>query len=201
MNNDVWSLGVILVNLTCGRNPWRQASMKDETFSAYVQNPDFLRTILPISLELNQLLKRIFTLDPEERITLRELLHAITELTAFTMSESELRWAHAAAQITHTPTGHSYTSAQNEQPRRSSQNDPREVSETMRGKVGSPGSSAQHTPQLEHNRTLSSSEDDARLPQTPPCVPDSRRYDSLKSDQHAPATIDPSRSPSPFSTV
>lgn len=33
--NDVWSLGVILVNLTCGRNPWKRASMEDSTFQAY----------------------------------------------------------------------------------------------------------------------------------------------------------------------
>lgn len=39
--NDVWSLGVILVNLTCGRNPWKQASFQDSTYRAYTTSQDF----------------------------------------------------------------------------------------------------------------------------------------------------------------
>ncbi|KAF9183880.1 hypothetical protein BGZ49_004487, partial [Haplosporangium sp. Z 27] len=53
--NDVWSLGVILINLVFGRNPWKQAWLKDETFAAYAENNDFLKTILPMSDELNEI--------------------------------------------------------------------------------------------------------------------------------------------------
>ncbi|KAJ6143464.1 hypothetical protein N7471_002917 [Penicillium samsonianum] len=51
--NDVWSLGVILVNLTCGRNPWKRASVEDSTFQAYLKDPFFLKTILPLSSEMS----------------------------------------------------------------------------------------------------------------------------------------------------
>ena len=71
--NDVWSLGVILVNLTCGRNPWKKASPEDSTFRAFLQDPKFLTSILRISPELNMILRRIFECDPHKRITLQEL--------------------------------------------------------------------------------------------------------------------------------
>ncbi|KAK4687630.1 hypothetical protein P7C73_g2478, partial [Tremellales sp. Uapishka_1] len=95
--NDIWSLGVILVNLACGRNPWRQACPSDETFRAFVHNPDFLRTILPISHSCNHILKGLFELEPTRRVTLRELRRQILAVDTFTMSEAELRTAHAAA--------------------------------------------------------------------------------------------------------
>ncbi|KAF2165723.1 hypothetical protein M409DRAFT_67085 [Zasmidium cellare ATCC 36951] len=71
--NDVWSLGVILVNLTCGRNPWKRASMDDSTFRAFMRDRNFLQSILPISDELNCILQRIFEVNPHRRITLEEL--------------------------------------------------------------------------------------------------------------------------------
>ncbi|KAI3627288.1 Serine/threonine protein kinase [Malassezia furfur] len=83
--NDVWSLGVILINLICGRNPWKQATMKDEIFREYVRDPDYLLKILPISPETNAVLKRIFTLRPELRCSIRDLrrwVHAIPRLRA-----------------------------------------------------------------------------------------------------------------------
>lgn len=71
--NDVWSLGVILVNLTCGRNPWKRASLEDATFRAYLKDPSFLKTILPLSDEMIFILSRIFECDPMKRITIPEL--------------------------------------------------------------------------------------------------------------------------------
>ncbi|KAK4158074.1 negative regulator of sexual conjugation and meiosis [Chaetomidium leptoderma] len=82
--NDVWSLGVVLVNLTCGRNPWKQASYEDSTYRAFTRSQDFLKTILPVSDELNDILGRIFTRNPDERITLPELRARILSCPRFT---------------------------------------------------------------------------------------------------------------------
>ncbi|KAI8069802.1 kinase-like domain-containing protein, partial [Gilbertella persicaria] len=83
--NDVWALGVILVNLTTGRNPWTQASLRDETFRAYLSDPnEFLLSILPISRELNRILRRIFCIDPMRRITLAQLREKICNCKYFT---------------------------------------------------------------------------------------------------------------------
>ncbi|KAM0786031.1 hypothetical protein ACM66B_006846 [Microbotryomycetes sp. NB124-2] len=92
-HNDIWSLGVILVNLTCGRNPWKQACPSDETFCAYLGNPDFLRSILPISEHTNRILKRIFALNPAMRISLKELRREILSVKTFVMTEDELKHA------------------------------------------------------------------------------------------------------------
>ncbi|TRX97859.1 hypothetical protein FHL15_001069 [Xylaria flabelliformis] len=83
--NDVWSLGVILVNLTCGRNPWRQASFEDSTYRAFTRSQDFLRTILPLSDDLNAILGRVFTRNPDERITLPELRTRILACSKLTV--------------------------------------------------------------------------------------------------------------------
>lgn len=83
--NDVWSLGVILVNLTCGRNPWKQASFQDSTYRAYVRSQDFLKTILPLTDELNDILGRIFNPNPEHRVTLSELRNRIIACSQFTV--------------------------------------------------------------------------------------------------------------------
>ena len=80
----MWSLGVILVNLTCGRNPWKRASMDDSTFRAYRNNPRFLSSILPLSLELDFILSRIFEHDPIRRIRIPELRDLILRCKSFT---------------------------------------------------------------------------------------------------------------------
>ncbi|KAJ5728333.1 hypothetical protein N7493_004663 [Penicillium malachiteum] len=82
--NDVWSLGVMLVNLTCGRNPWKRASMDDSTFRAYLKDPFFLKSILPLSTEMVCILSRVFERDPSKRITIPELRQLIVECPRFT---------------------------------------------------------------------------------------------------------------------
>ncbi|KAF2723036.1 kinase-like protein, partial [Polychaeton citri CBS 116435] len=86
--NDVWSLGVILVNLVCGRNPWKRSCPSDATFRAFKKDPAFLRSILPISPELNCILERIFEMDPRKRIGLEELHEMILRCPRFTMNSA-----------------------------------------------------------------------------------------------------------------
>lgn len=102
--SDIWSLGVILVNLVCGRNPWRIASTSDDSFTAYLADPTFLRRILPISDDCLYLLSRIFTLDADSRVTLAELRRDVLAVKSFHMTEDELRAAHVAAQQQQVPT-------------------------------------------------------------------------------------------------
>lgn len=87
--NDVWSLGVILVNLTCGRNPWKRACYEDSTFRAFVRNPEFLKNILPVSSQMTAILARVFAVDPSQRATLQELKEMILACDKFTTSPHE----------------------------------------------------------------------------------------------------------------
>lgn len=102
--NDVWSLGVILVNLTCGRNPWKQASFDDSTYRAFTRSPGFLKTILPLSDDLNDILSRIFTRNPDQRITLTELRTRILACTSFTQQSAPMPLSTLPASPIHTPT-------------------------------------------------------------------------------------------------
>lgn len=82
--NDIWSLGIILLNLATGRNPWKSATSVDPTFQAYLQDPlNFLPSVLPISPELNDILVRVLDVDWRRRMTLRQLRRAVENLDSF----------------------------------------------------------------------------------------------------------------------
>lgn len=82
---------MILVNLTCGRNPWKVASTgKDSTYRAFRANEDFLKDILPLSEDLNDILKMIFIKDPGQRITLPELRDRIVACPSFSKFEAPI---------------------------------------------------------------------------------------------------------------
>lgn len=57
--------------------------MEDPTFRAYRRDRNFLKSILNISDELNFILQRIFEVDPQRRISLDELYHAIYNCQSF----------------------------------------------------------------------------------------------------------------------
>ncbi|KAG5642080.1 hypothetical protein DXG03_003633 [Asterophora parasitica] len=83
-SNDIWSLGIILLNLATGRNPWKSATPDDLTFRAYLRDPlGFLPTVLPISAELNDILTQMLEVDWRERIDLHDLRHAIEDVQSF----------------------------------------------------------------------------------------------------------------------
>lgn len=81
--HDIWSLGVILVNLTCGRSPWKEATLDDSNYVAFMNDRNHLRTILPLSEEANSILCRIFVRDPSTRISIQELKHEVSHCPSF----------------------------------------------------------------------------------------------------------------------
>ncbi|KAF5368888.1 hypothetical protein D9758_003104 [Tetrapyrgos nigripes] len=84
MFNDIWSLGIVLLNLATGRNPWKSASPSDPTFQAYLRDPmGFLPTVLPISQEANALLLRMLAIDWRNRMRIPDIRQAIEELDTF----------------------------------------------------------------------------------------------------------------------
>ncbi|KAA1475927.1 kinase-like protein, partial [Dentipellis sp. KUC8613] len=90
---DVWALGVVLVNIVAGRSPWRRALLRDPGFEHFVDDPDYLRTVLPISEACNELVNRACCIDPLERISMREFREEILKVDTFFMSEEELEEA------------------------------------------------------------------------------------------------------------
>ncbi len=55
-----------------------------------MEDPDFLRSILPLSRPANDVLKRCFALDPKRRITAGELRREVLAVDRFTMNKAEL---------------------------------------------------------------------------------------------------------------
>ncbi|THU79505.1 Pkinase-domain-containing protein [Dendrothele bispora CBS 962.96] len=47
--NDIWALGIILINLITARSPWKHAGTEDHCFSNFLENPTWLLDSLPIS--------------------------------------------------------------------------------------------------------------------------------------------------------
>ena len=82
--NDVWSLGIILLNLLTGRSPWRSASLSDPAFSFYLQDPTrFFSTVLPISDEVDVLLVHVLDVDWRRRLTVAEMKEYVKRIGDF----------------------------------------------------------------------------------------------------------------------
>ncbi|KAF9902729.1 hypothetical protein EC991_004580 [Linnemannia zychae] len=77
--SDVWSLGIIFLNLRFGRNPWKLSRVDmDATFAAYAQNSDVLREMFPeLSPSALHFLKRVLCVDPNDRADSYEALELI----------------------------------------------------------------------------------------------------------------------------
>jgi serine/threonine protein kinase len=77
--SDVWSLGIIFLNLRFGRNPWKLSRVDmDATFAAYTQDPNVLREMFPeLSSSALYFLQRVLCVDPNERADCYEALELI----------------------------------------------------------------------------------------------------------------------------
>lgn len=92
--SDVWSLGIILLNIIFGRNPWKKASLaEDMVYKGYSLNPRRLEYLLPVSSELNTILARVFHPDPHRRISIAELRKAMVACKHLTrVNKTDFPW-------------------------------------------------------------------------------------------------------------
>lgn len=91
--------------MVTGRNPWRYATVEDEGFAAYLGDRDSLRRLLPISKGANEIIKRIFRINPLSRISIPELREEILKIDTFFMTDREL----AQAPLSLRATAHHYS--------------------------------------------------------------------------------------------
>jgi serine/threonine protein kinase len=104
--NDVWSLGIILVNLLFSKNPWHEASPTDAIYSAYIgSSPDILQTNFNLSNEFHDLLKKILDPNPKTRISLVDLKTQFNNIRYFTADAApeEIFVCDPDYPISHTP--------------------------------------------------------------------------------------------------
>ncbi|RUP47604.1 kinase-like domain-containing protein [Jimgerdemannia flammicorona] len=86
--SDVWSLGILLLALIFGRNPWQEASLADPVYAQYRRNPHVLKQLFPISDDVLSLLRLALAVDPSRRPSVRELRRAFSCVRSFTESSS-----------------------------------------------------------------------------------------------------------------
>ncbi|KAF9407715.1 hypothetical protein BGZ94_002585 [Podila epigama] len=77
--SDVWSLGIIFLNLRFGRNPWKLSRVdSDHTFASYAQNPLVLKEMFPeLSMSALYFLQRVLCVDPNDRADSYEALEIL----------------------------------------------------------------------------------------------------------------------------
>ncbi|KAK0469845.1 kinase-like protein [Desarmillaria tabescens] len=91
--SDVWSLGIVLVNMLSRRCPWKTARTSDVLFNAFLRDSTFFQKCFPFSPGVINVLLRIFVIRSGERITLPELREAILRLDTFFLSPEDLSHA------------------------------------------------------------------------------------------------------------
>ncbi|KAF9939398.1 hypothetical protein BGZ65_010528 [Modicella reniformis] len=87
--SDVWSLGIIFLNLRFGRNPWKMSrASADTTFAAYVQDPKVLEGMFPeLSTSARHFLHRVLCVDPQERADCYEALELLNRIDSIVCKE------------------------------------------------------------------------------------------------------------------
>ena len=72
-----------MIDVITGSLPWAKPSCEDCCFNAFLEEPNYLRDHFPISEEVEDILLRIFRLNPNLRITLSDLRRAVLNIEKF----------------------------------------------------------------------------------------------------------------------
>ncbi|KIY45212.1 kinase-like protein, partial [Fistulina hepatica ATCC 64428] len=81
--NDIWSLGIVLVNMLTGAYPWSRAWSQDVCYQEYLRDPDILYDIFPISRSATELLKKVFEVEPLGRLAITKFREEVSAVDEF----------------------------------------------------------------------------------------------------------------------
>ncbi|SAM04233.1 hypothetical protein [Absidia glauca] len=90
--SDVWSLGILLLALMFGRNPWQEANTADRAFAEYKRHPGMIhRHLFPeLSKHVVAFLQQsVLTVDPAQRVSVSEMLKQFQALPALYADEED----------------------------------------------------------------------------------------------------------------
>ncbi|KAJ3478869.1 hypothetical protein NLI96_g9456 [Meripilus lineatus] len=96
---DIWALGIILINMLSGRNPWSRAKLSDPRYKSFLENEEYLRELLPISAEASSLLRKVLQHNEEDSIDLATFRKLVEDVDTFYMSEEEIENAEHYARV------------------------------------------------------------------------------------------------------
>ncbi|KND01276.1 RAN protein kinase [Spizellomyces punctatus DAOM BR117] len=93
--NDVWGLGIMLINLLTGQNPWIEPTATDPLFETMLNSGfDPVRRQFGFSESLGWILERMFCLDPFERASLAQVREWMQGIEFFeSVQEESTSWS------------------------------------------------------------------------------------------------------------
>jgi serine/threonine protein kinase len=71
--SDVWSLGILLLALLFGRNPWEEATSIDPSFASYLSKPNLQDLFPTLSRGSLNLLESVLAIEPTNRPSITQL--------------------------------------------------------------------------------------------------------------------------------
>jgi serine/threonine protein kinase len=89
--SDVWSLGILLLALLVGRNPWQEATSLDNAYRAFRNDPGVLKhTLFPsLSSHCFHFLTRVLSPNPALRPSVTEMKHQFAALDRLLLEEGQ----------------------------------------------------------------------------------------------------------------
>lgn len=91
---DIWSMGIVIINLLLGINPWDRAELSDPDYCAYAESTDpaeHLRGRFNITAECAAMLAQVLNPDPVARVSNRQLYHLMLGMTVYTLDPTLTR--------------------------------------------------------------------------------------------------------------
>lgn len=89
--SDIWSLGVLLLALMFGRNPWQEASTADAAYNEFKRNPSILKEQLfpELSLPAFRFLESALAIDGSDRPSIADLKEQFLSIDRLLVDQDE----------------------------------------------------------------------------------------------------------------